>query len=251
MCGRIGLAVPWEELFEYFNLIRPTSLDPEMPPRYNIAPSQPIMVIRTGDDGGREGMLARWGLVPSWVKDPKEFTLLVNARSETAAEKPSFRSAMRHRRILVPASGFYEWKRFGKGKKSQPYWVRPKDGNIVAFGGLMETWCGADGSEVDTACILTTAANPTFEAIHHRLPLVILKEDFDRWMDCKSQEPRDIVDLLVPANDEFFECIPISDAVNKVANSGPEIQNPVDLETRDADETGPAEEPADKQLSMF
>ena len=246
MCGRIGLEVPWEELFGYFNLIRPVEMGEEMPPRYNIAPTQPIVMVGDGADGQREGMLVRWGLVPSWVKDPKSFTLLVNARSETAIEKPSFRSAMRHRRMLIPASGFYEWQRFGKGQPSQAYWVRPKKGNIVAFGGLMETWSDPNGSEIDTGCILTTEANKNFSAIHHRLPLVIQPEDFTRWLDCKTQEPRDIIDLLKPVQDDFFDIIPVSNAVNKVANNNPSIQERVEP-------INPAvkKSPDNDQLSMF
>ena len=246
MCGRIGLEVPWEELFQYFNLIRPRTMGEEMPPRYNIAPTQPIIMIGNGADGAREGSLVRWGLVPQWVKDPKSFTLLSNARSETAIDKPSFKTAMRHRRMLVPASGFYEWKRFGKGKKSHAFWVRPKEGNIVAFGGLMETWSDNTGSEVDTGCILTTDTNRAFEHIHHRLPLVIQHKDFERWLDCKTQEPRDIADLLTPVDEDYFEAIPISDAVNKVANCDASIQTPTTHETPATDI-----ENDDAQYSMF
>ena len=246
MCGRFGLEVAWAELFAYFNLIPTVQTNPEMPPRYNIAPTQPILMIGNGEDGRRSSLLVRWGLVPNWVKEPKEFTLLINARAETAIEKPSFRTAMRHRRMLVPASGFYEWKRYGKGQKSQPYWVRPKDGSIVAFGGLMETWSDATGSEVDTGCIISTDANESFKNIHHRLPLVIHPQDFDRWLDCKTQEPRDVLDLMRPVDDDYFECIPVSDAVNKVANTSPDIQKPVEPRVP------PVAKPADDdQLSMF
>ncbi|MEL6946687.1 MAG: SOS response-associated peptidase, partial [Pseudomonadota bacterium] len=259
MCGRYGLDIAWEELFAYFNLLRPTEDDrgPDLTPRRNIAPTQPIMVVRNGYDAAREALLARWGLLPSWVKDPKAFTLLLNARSETAAEKPSFRAAMRHRRVLIPASGFYEWRRFGKGQKSQPYWVVPSNDNrndasspdksgqsvdatrsntppIVAFGGLMETWTGPDGSELDTACILTTAANESFSEIHDRLPLVIDPKDFERWLNCRDNGPSDVADLMAPADDLFFRVIPVSDAVNKVANGGPEVQERVEPARRHA-----------------
>lgn len=256
MCGRFGLDIVWAELFEYFNLIRPRQMGPEMPPRYNIAPTQPILMIGNGEDGARQGQLVRWGLVPQWVKDPKEFTLLINARAETAIDKPSFKTAMRHRRMLVPASGFYEWKRFGKGQKSQPYWVRPKNGSIVAFGGLMETWSDATGSEVDTGCIISTDTNKSFAEIHHRLPLVIKPADFERWLDCKSQEPRDVLDLMQPVDDDYFECIPVSDLVNKVGNTSPDIQKPVEPITEPqpkvkAKTKTKLEPPANKQLSMF
>ncbi|MFD0915732.1 SOS response-associated peptidase [Pseudahrensia aquimaris] len=245
MCGRFGLTIAWSELYDYFSLIRPTDAGPEMPPRYNIAPTQPIVTIRSGFDGGREALLARWGLVPGWVKDPKSFTTLTNARTETAAEKPSFKAALRHRRVLIPASGFYEWQRFGKGRKSQPYWVCSQQDPIIAFGGLMETWAGEDGSEVDTVCILTTDATESFAPIHHRLPLVIREKDFDRWLDCKTQEPKDIEDLMRPIADDYFTPVPVSDSVNKVANDNPDNLKRVEPQPDQA------QKPDDGQMSMF
>jgi putative SOS response-associated peptidase YedK len=246
MCGRFGLEVAWDEIFRYFNLISPGNIGEDMPSRYNIAPTQPIVVI--GHDGRdqRVPQLVRWGLVPAWVKDPKEFTLLVNARTETAFEKPSFRAAMRHRRVLIPASGFYEWQRFGKGQPSQAWWVRPKSGGPVAFGGLMETWSDPNGSEIDTGCILTTPANETFKPIHHRMPMVVQPQHFERWLDCKNHGPAEVADLLSPVNDTFFETIPVGNAVNKVANTGRDIQYRVSC-------VGPAKskQDDDDQLSMF
>jgi putative SOS response-associated peptidase YedK len=203
------------------------------PPRYNIAPTQPaLMVIAVPQRSpgcnlpDRRVQLVRWGLIPGWAKNPGDLPLLFNARSETAAEKASFKAAMRHRRALVPASGFYEWKRLGK--LSQPYWVRPKTGGLVAFAALMETWSEPGGSEIDTGAILTTNANQEFAQIYERMPIVIRREDFSRWLDCRFQEPRDVADLLRPADPGFFEAVPISDRVNKVANTGPEIQERVE-----------------------
>jgi putative SOS response-associated peptidase YedK len=233
MCGRFALTVTPAELAELFSIIDVE----DFPPRYNIAPTQPILIVMAGQTpekgsnaSGRNSMLVRWGLIPSWVKDPNDFPLLINARSETAVEKASFRAAMRHKRILIPVSGFYEWHRPPKesGEKSQAWWVRPKNGGLMAIAGLMETWASADGSEVDTAAILTTCANAAFAPIHDRLPVVIAPQDFDRWLDCKTQEPRQVVDLMVPAQNDYFECIPVSDLVNKVKNVGPELQVPVD-----------------------
>tara|TARA_R110002126_G_scaffold93453_2_gene221351 strand:+ start:970 stop:1776 length:807 start_codon:yes stop_codon:yes gene_type:complete len=229
MCGRFSLTATPDEIAEFFALLE---LD-KFPERYNIAPTQPVMVIIEGGQKqagsnlpNRQAMLVRWGFTPTWVKDPKEFPLLTNARSETAMEKASFKNAMRHRRVLIPASGFYEWKRPPKGskEKSQAYWVRPKHGKIVAFAGLMETWSSSDGSEVDTAAILTAAANNTLSPVHHRMPVVIKPEDFEQWLDCKTQEPRHVADLMKPIEDDFFEVIPVSNAVNKVANMGPDLQ---------------------------
>ena len=235
MCGRFALLTLPENVQETFALME---LE-DFPERYNIAPTQPILAIIEGERPepgsnrpARRALLLRWGLIPGFVKDPREFPLLINARSETAIGKASFRAAMRHRRILIPASGFFEWRRPEKGskEKSQAYWVRPKGGGIVAFAGLMETWSSADGSEVDTGAILTADATPNFRPIHDRMPVVIAPEDFSRWLDCKTQEPRAVADLMVSPQPDLFEAIPVSDLVNKVANTGPEIIAPVSLD---------------------
>ena len=232
MCGRFALTEKPELVRDALNLAELEGF----PARYNIAPTQPILVVIAGErqERGsnlpeRRAMLVRWGFLPGWVKDPRDFPLLLNARSETAVGKASFRAAMRHRRILVPATGFYEWHRPSKesGAKSQAYWIRPKRGGIVAFAGLMETWSSADGSEVDTGAILTTSANRSMARIHDRMPVVIHPDDFSRWLDCKTQEPRDVADLMAPVQEDFFEAVPVSDLVNKVSNSGPETQAPV------------------------
>lgn len=258
MCGRFALLTLPENVQEAFALME---LE-DFPERYNIAPTQPILAIIEGDRPepgsnrpSRRALLLRWGLIPGFVKDPREFPLLINARSETAIGKASFRAAMRHRRILIPASGFFEWRRPEKGskEKSQAYWVRPKKGGIVAFAGLMETWSSADGSEVDTGAILTADATPAFRPIHDRMPVVIAPEDFERWLDCKTQEPREVADLMVSPQPDLFEAIPVSDLVNKVANTGPEIIAPVS-----PDEVRPTPPPKkaagadkDSQLDLF
>lgn len=230
MCGRFALSALPEEVREFFGLME---LE-DFPPRYNIAPTQPILVV-TATEPANEGsnrpdrrpLLVRWGLLPGWVKDPKSFPLLFNARSESAGEKAAFRAAMRHRRVLIPASGFYEWRKGGgKGARSQPFWVQPRGGGIIAFAGLMETYADPGGSELDTAAILTTSANPTLSDIHERMPVVIQAPDFARWLDCRTWEPRDVAGLLAPAPDGFFEAIPISDEVNAVANDNAGLQQP-------------------------
>ncbi|MCB1387066.1 MAG: SOS response-associated peptidase [Nitratireductor sp.] len=226
MCGRFALLQTPQDLADWFDL---DAVEP-FPPRYNIAPTQPILMVANGPAGRRQAILVRWGLVPAWVKEPGDFTLLLNARSESVAEKPSFRNAMRHRRTLVPASGFYEWHRpADKSAPKQAYWVKPAAGNppIVAFGGLMETWIGANGSEIDTGCILTTGANPDFARIHHRMPVVIERKDFGRWLDCVNYGPAEVADLMRPPDQGLFEAVAVSDRVNKVAHSGPEVQEPL------------------------
>ena len=257
MCGRFALLTLPENVQETFALME---LE-DFPARYNIAPTQPILAIVETDRPepgsnrpARRALLLRWGLIPGFVKDPREFPLLINARSETAIGKASFRAAMRHRRILIPASGFFEWRRPEKGskEKSQAYWVRPKNGGIVAFAGLMETWSSADGSEVDTGAILTADATPNFRPIHDRMPVVIAPEDFSRWLDCKTQEPRAVADLMVSPQPDLFEAIPVSDLVNKVANTGPEIIAPVPLEAiRPASTPKKAGGDAGSQLDLF
>lgn len=221
MCGRFALTATPAEVEQLFDI---AGLEP-FPERYNIAPTQPICIVRRSAAGGREGTLVRWGLVPHWVKDPASFTLLINARSETASEKPAFRAGMRHRRCLIPASGFYEWQRSEKHK--QPFWIAPSAKNLVAFAGVWETWMGKDGSEIDTAAFLTTTANASLSAIHHRMPVVIEPDAFARWLD-PVVEPRDVADLLCAAPDGFFEPVPVSSRVNSARNDGPDLQSPVE-----------------------
>lgn len=227
MCGRFFITATPKEVAELMAIF---DLD-AFPPRYNIAPTQPILMIGQGprsEPGSnvpeRQAILVRWGLIPSWVKDVKAFPLLLNARSESVLEKSSFKAAIRHRRMLIPASGFYEWRRTGE-KKSQAYMVRPRNGGVVAFAGLFENYMAADGSEIDTGAILTTQSNAAFMPIHDRLPVVIKPQDFERWLDCRSFEPRQVTDLFSAVDDDYFEAIPISDKVNKVANMSPDIQD--------------------------
>ncbi|MBB3919411.1 SOS response-associated peptidase [Rhizobium fabae] len=254
MCGRFALTSSSADVSEVFSGL---DLD-DFPARYNIAPTQPILVVISGEGrergsnvADRRAVLVRWGLTPAWVKDPQEFPLLINARAETAIGKASFRAAMRHRRVLIPASGFYEWHRPSKesGERPQAYWIRPRRGGVVAFAGLMETWASADGSEVDTGAILTTAANAGISAIHDRMPVVIKPEDFTRWLDCKTQEPREVADMMQPVEEDFFEAIPVSDKVNKVANMGADLQAPVVIEK--PPKAPEKQRPDDGQLSFF
>lgn len=250
MCGRFSLTASPEEVEALLGVVDVDAF----PPRYNIAPTQPVlMACSTGprEPGSnlpdREAKLVRWGFLPSWVKDPKKFPLIINARSESVTEKNSFRAAIRHRRALLPASGFYEWRREG-GKSVQAYWVRPRDGGVIAFAGLMETYSEPGGSEIDTGCILTATANEEFAPIHDRMPVMIPREEFGRWLDCINNEPRDVADLMVAPEPGFFEAIPVSNLVNKVANTGPEIQERV----QPAETGKPADKPVDDaQMQLF
>jgi putative SOS response-associated peptidase YedK len=229
MCGRFTLTITPEELAAILALV---DLEP-FPPRYNIAPTQPILMVMSAESAPRPGsnlpdrrsLLVRWGLIPRWAKDPRSLPLMINIRSETAAEKGMSKAAMRHRRALVPASGFYEWQKVGKQK--QPFFLRPPGGGLVTFAGLMETYADPNGSEIDTGAILTTAASPDIAPIHDRMPVVVRPEDRDRWLDCRNNEPADVADILRPPGPGLFEAIPVSDLVNKVSNAGPEVQRPV------------------------
>jgi len=253
MCARFSLVETPEEVEAYLGLVE---LD-AFPPRYNIAPTQPILMVVAGETPppgsnrpDRRALLVRWGFIPGWVKDTANYPLMINARSETAIEKASFKAAMRHRRALIPASGFYEWRRDGN-KKSQAYWVRPRNGGIVAFAALFEPWANAEGSEMDTGAILTTNASEDLRFIHERMPVIIEQQDFARWLDCKTQEPRHVADLMKPAQADFFEAIPVSDKVNKVANTGPEIQER-SIETLTETKKQTKSKPdADDQLNLF
>jgi len=176
MCGRYCILSAPEAIRRLFRYLE----QPNFPPRYNVAPTQPVPIVRMVE-GQRHFALVRWGLIPSWVKDPKTFTLLINARGESVNDKPAFRNAMKRRRCLFPADGFYEWRREGGGKR--PYFARLKSGGPLAFAGLWETWTGPNGEEMETAAIVTTAANRTLAAIHDRAPVIVPPEAFDFWLD--------------------------------------------------------------------
>lgn len=220
MCTRYNLTSPVEAVRAYFRL----SGGEPFPPRYNIAPTQPVAIVRNGPSGDRELALVRWGLIPSWTKDPAAFKTLVNARGETAAEKPSFRGAMRHRRCLVPANGFYEWT--GKPGAKQPHLIRRRDGGLIAFAGLWESWLGADGSEIETMAILTVAANATLMSIHDRMPAILQPENFDTWLDARGFRAEMAAEMLHPAVDDLLEHIMVDPRLNSYRNEGPDLIKP-------------------------
>lgn len=220
MCGRYALKAKPEDLETVFDAVDREPFQP----RFNIAPTQPIAVVRHQHGARRLGYV-RWGLVPAWVENPRAFSLLVNARSESILDKPAFKDAVRYRRCLVPASGFYEWKgREGQRNPKQPYWVYPRAGGVVAFAGLWETWSDRDGGEIDTGCIVTTAANDVLAPIHERMPAVIRPEDFAVWL---TGEPAAALALLKPAPNDLFEAVQVSDRVNKVDYDDPGLIEPV------------------------
>jgi putative SOS response-associated peptidase YedK len=227
MCGRyVIISTPQaiRAMFGYGEL-------PNFPPRYNVAPTQPIPVVRL-QDGKRSFALMRWGMLPSWVKDPKTFPLLINARGESVLEKPAFRHAMRRRRCLIPTDGFYEWQ---VGPPKRPFFVRAKrdaDGAAppLAFAGLYETWTGPNGEEIDTAAIITTRANRPLSAIHDRMPVFVPTAAFDLWLDCANVEADVAAALIAPAEDDLLEAYEVSTAVNRVANDSSALIAPAAIE---------------------
>ena len=172
MCGRFVITSPPAALRQIFGYVE----QPNFPPRHNIAPTQPIPVVIV-ENGVRHFRLMRWGLLPAWVKDPRKFTLLINARAETAEEKPAFKNAIRRRRCLIPADGYYEWQ--ASGKRKRPYFIHRRDGAPIGLAGLAETWIGPNGEELDTVAIVTAPASADLAVLHHRVPVTIGADDFD------------------------------------------------------------------------
>jgi len=220
MCGRYTVTASPEVLRALFAYAE----QPNFPPRYNIAPTQPIAIVRLVD-GKRQFALVRWGLLPSWVKDPKTFTLLINARGESVVDKPAFRAAMKRRRCLIPADGFYEWQKAGDRKR--PFYVHAKSGEPLAFAGLWETWTGPNGEELDTAAIVTTRANKTLGPIHDRMPVIVPPEAFDLWLNSNEVDATTASALIAPAPDGLLEAYEISTAVNRTANDNAKLLEPI------------------------
>jgi len=220
MCGRYVITSSPEAIRALFRYLE----QPDFPPRYNVAPTQPVPIVRI-QAGARAFALVRWGLIPGWVKDPRDFTLLINARGETVSQKPAFRNAMQRRRCLFPADGFYEWK--ADGARRRPYFIRPRNGGPIAFAGLWETWMGPNGEEVETACIVTTTASRTLAPIHDRMPVVIAPEAFDLWLDGARVDAATAAAMIMPAPEDLFVAYEISTAVNRTANDSATLIEPV------------------------
>ncbi|QCI66152.1 SOS response-associated peptidase [Phreatobacter stygius] len=217
MCGRFAITTMPELLREQFGYVD----QPNFPPRFNIAPTQPVPVV-TIIEGRRRFVLMRWGFLPGWVKEPNEFPLVINIRAETAREKPSFRAAFQRRRGLMPVDGFYEWRR--DGRVSTPYLIRRADGAPFAFPALWETWASPDGSEIDTAALMTTEASGSLQTIHPRQPIILDPTSWDEWLDPATSPDRAEALLKAPLQGEL-ELRRIGTAVNKVTNDGPEVQD--------------------------
>ncbi|MFE1600888.1 SOS response-associated peptidase [Methylobacterium sp. ID0610] len=217
MCGRYVILSPPEVFRETYGY----GEQPNFPPRHNVAPTQPVPVV-TAEYGRRRFVLMRWGFLPAWVKDPAEFPLIINARIETAAEKPSFRNALRYRRCVFLADGFYEWRR-GGARGMAPYLIRCADGRPMALAGLWETWSSPDGSEIDTAAIVTCGANGLLAALHDRMPAILPPEAVDAWLDLQAVDAKAASDLCRPCPEEWLSLAPANARVNDHRNDDADL----------------------------
>jgi putative SOS response-associated peptidase YedK len=269
VCGRYASSRDPEDIVEEFEIH--TALPPRIEPDYNVAPTKDVYAVierppRTmpgapeepaeakprgseATDRKRQLRVVTWGLVPSWAKDPKIGSRLINARMETVAEKPAFRRAFERRRAILPADGYYEWyqtedgplTKAGKPRK-QPFFIRPRDGSILAMAGLYELWRDPTKADDDparwrwTCTVITTDAEDELGRIHDRMPLMLTRDRYDAWLDPDNHDPDSLLALLQPASPGLLEAYPVSTLVSHVANNGPELVEPLPLEH--ADEEG-------------
>lgn len=236
MCGRFVITSPPAALRQIFGYMD----QPNFPPRHNIAPTQPIPVVIV-EHGVRHFRLMRWGLLPAWVKDPAKFTLLINARAETVLEKPAFKNAIKRRRCLIPADGYYEWQATETSRR--PYFIHRRDGAPIGLAGLAETWIGPNGEELDTVAIVTTAAGADLAALHHRVPVTIAAGDFERWLDCSDDNAETVAALLTSPREGEFVWHEVSTRVNRVAHDDAGLILPITPEEREAEAPRPAKGP--------
>lgn len=242
MCGRFVITSPPAALRQMFGYAE----QPNFPPRHNVAPTQPIPVVII-ENGGRHFRLMRWGLVPGWVKDSRDFALLINARAETVDEKPAFKNAMKRRRCLIPADGYYEWQ--AAGSRKRPYFIHRRDGLPLGLAGLAETWIGPNGEELDTVAIVTTAASDDLSSLHPRVPVTIAPADFERWLDCSAHDVEDAMALLKPPRQDEFAWHEISTRVNHVANDDARLILPITDEEREREQSMPLKKIAARKVA--
>jgi len=227
MCGRYTLASKVTDLLELIDFAEDAMPD-NFGPRYNIAPTQQILIVRKDKDHHQAmPAMARWGLVPFWAVDPKIGSRMINARSESVLEKPAFRAATKYRRCLIPADGFYEWHRSVDSKTKTPYWIHKPDRKPFAFAGLWESWNKSGAGPLETCTILTTGPNALMGMIHDRMPVIIQPNDFDRWLNTPPEQAASLADLFVPAPDDLLEAWPVSTRVNSPAADRPDMIEPI------------------------
>lgn len=222
MCGRFTLHIPPELLAEIFGLASIHAY----PPSYNVAPAQQVPVIRTfADNGRRELAFLHWGLVPSWAREPSMGSRMINARAETIWEKPAFRHAIRYRRCIVPASGFFEWQE--EGGKKQPLYLRIRESPIMGLAGIWEKWNTPEEALLETFAILTTTSNQLIEPIHDRMPVILHPREYDLWLDREVTAPEMLKRLYHPYPSELLDICRVSDLVNSPRNNSPACIEPL------------------------
>jgi len=221
MCGRFTLTINPADLQDAFSNY---NFPVRFAPRFNIAPSQPILAIPNDNKLAADFFV--WGLIPMWAKDPTIGSRLINARGETLAEKPSFRGSYRHKRCLILADGFYEWKSVGDKKTKTPYYIHMRDRQPFAMAGLWDSWESPDGSSLKTCTIITTTPNELMETIHDRMPVILHPRDYAKWLDVTPQTPENLQPLIKPFNADAMSAYPVSTLVNKPANDMPELVVP-------------------------
>jgi putative SOS response-associated peptidase YedK len=223
MCGRFTLTVNPADLRDTFSeYIFP----PKFGPRFNIAPSQPVLAIPNDEKNTADFFI--WGLIPMWAKDPSIGNRLINARGETVAEKPSFRGSFKYKRCLILADGFYEWKANSGKKTKTPYFIHMKDRKPFALAGLWDSWEGPDGSSIKTCTIITTTPNELMEHLHDRMPVILHPRDYAKWLDVSPQTPENLLPLIKPFPADEMSAYRVSTLVNKPANDSPELLVPVE-----------------------
>ena len=222
MCGRFTQLISWQDLHDLYELVYFPDLD-STPARYNGAPTQDFAVCRLNNDGNRSGTMLRWGLVPFWAEDTKIGSRLINARAETIHSKPSFRSAFRSRRCLVPVNNWFEWR--STGGRKQPWLIRSEEESILTLAGLWESW-SKEGDTIETFTLITTQASPELSDVHHRQPAIIAPSDFEQWLDVSTKQDQ-LKELVLRPRVSGFITHPVSLEVNNVRNNGPQVIEPL------------------------
>ena len=258
MCGRYAASRNPDDLVEEFEAV--DAPEQALPPSYNVAPTQDVYAVMERPPRGepeadavRALRVVRWGLVPSWAKDPSIGNRMINARMESVADKPAFRRAFAKRRCLLPADGYFEWYGQTKGKK-QPFFIRPQDGGMLAMAGLYELWKDPAAGEDDdpwlwTCTVLTTSAPDDLGRIHDRMPLLVERERYGQWLDPARDDPEELTSLLVPAAPGRLAAYPVSTEVNNVRNNGPHLVEPMPAEGAPDEE--PDSQPEAEQDQLF
>lgn len=223
MCGRFTLLATGDEIAAEFDL--PAA--PDVRPRYNIAPTQSVLAIRTAADGMRDGVPLHWGLIPSWSRDPSMAARMINARGETLTEKPAFRGAFKERRCLIPCSGFYEWRPIEGAKRKQPYFIRMADESLFGLAGLWERGKDAEGKQIESCTVITTEPNDLIRPLHDRMPVILDRRNFSQWLECSKQDLSKLTSLLCPFPAVRMFAFPVGLTVNAARNDTPACIEPL------------------------